>query len=208
MLCIVDYGSGNIAAIGNLCRREKIPYCVVNRPAELDQGTHYILPGVGAFDPTMETLESSGLLSALEDQVHGNGKPILGICVGMQLLANSSDEGTRPGLGWIPGKVGRIQDRYSVRTPHMGWNSIETIRGHPILDTVDQSKGFYFLHSYYFEPQTSDHILAFTDYGGKLPCVIGYNNTFGAQFHPEKSHSNGIRLISNFSRLESCYVHE
>ncbi len=203
MLCIINYGSGNIAAISNICRREKLPHFIADKPAELGQGTHFLLPGVGAFDPTMETLENSGMLVALEDEVHGKNKPVLGICVGMQLLADGSDEGERPGLGWIGGHVRRIDTRNLNRPPHlphMGWNSVDMAQQHPVLEGVDANHGFYFLHTYFFDAANKEDVLATVDYGGDLPCVVGHKRCVGAQFHPEKSHSNGIRLISNFAR--------
>jgi len=203
MFCIVDYGSGNIAAIVNICRREKIPHCVVSDARELSQGTHYLLPGVGAFDPTMETLQSSGMLAALADQVQGENKPIMGICVGMQLLAESSEEGERPGLGWIPGRVRLIDTRNlnePPHLPHMGWNDIHINVAHPLLEGVAPERGFYFLHSYFFDASNEEDIVATVDYGGRLPCMVARGNVVGAQFHPEKSHSNGIRLITNFAR--------
>lgn len=202
MLCIINYGSGNIAALANICRREKIAHSIVADPREVAQGTHFLLPGVGAFDPTMETLETSGLLAALQDEVHGKGKPILGICVGMQLLAEGSDEGDRPGLGWIPGRVRRIDIRNLNRPPHlphMGWNAISVSKTHDLMNGVDADRGFYFLHSYYFDASSADDILATVEYGDRLPCVVGRGRVLGAQFHPEKSHSNGIRLLSNFA---------
>jgi imidazole glycerol-phosphate synthase subunit HisH len=203
MLCIINYGSGNIAALANICRREKIEHCIVDDPREISQGTHFLLPGVGAFDPTMETLETSGLLAALEDEVQGKGKPIMGICVGMQLLAEGSDEGERRGLGWIPGRVRRIDTRKLNRPPHlphMGWNNISLRSAHPLLDGIDIERGFYFLHSYYFDALEDNDVLATVEYGENLPCVVARGRCFGAQFHPEKSHSNGIQLITNFTR--------
>lgn len=203
MLCIINYGSGNIAALANICRREKIDHCIVSDPREIAQGSHFLLPGVGAFDPTMETLESSGLLAALEEEVHGKGKPIMGICVGMQLLSEGSDEGERAGLGWIPGRVRRIDVRRLNRPPHlphMGWNNITLHSQHPLLEGVDAARGFYFLHSYYFDASEGGDVLATVEYGENLPCVIARGRCFGAQFHPEKSHGNGIRLITNFTR--------
>ena len=127
MLCIIDYGSGNVGAIANICERERIPYLITNDPARFAPATHFLLPGVGAFDPTIETLRGSGIVAALEDEVLARGKPIMGICVGMQLLANGSDEGQREGLGWIPGHVTRIDTQALNRPPHlphMGWNGI------------------------------------------------------------------------------------
>jgi len=204
MVCIINYGSGNVAALANVYRRERVPHLVANSPHDLRSGTHYILPGVGAFDPTMEMLERSGFRAALEEEVFGNKKPVLGICVGMHLLAEGSEEGTHPGLGWIGGYVRKI-DPSRLPTPpylpHMGWNSVQIKRSIPLLEGIDMERGFYFLHSYYFDANGSDAILATVEYGQELPCVVGKDNVFGAQFHPEKSHRNGVRLLVNFARL-------
>jgi glutamine amidotransferase len=201
MLCIIDYGSGNIGALANICKRERIPYMITNDPDRFGAATHFLLPGVGAFDPTIEILQGSGIVSTLETEVIVRGKPILGICVGMHLLANGSDEGVRDGLGWIPGRVTRIDTRTLNRPPHlphMGWNSIESAAEDPILHGIDLAQGFYFLHSYYFEARYPEDIVASVTYGSALPCIVRRGHIIGAQFHPEKSHANGIRLIKNF----------
>jgi glutamine amidotransferase len=205
MLRIIDYGSGNIAAIANICQREKIPYRIARQPDELADATHFLLPGVGAFDPTMETLESSGMIAALQAQVIERKKPLLGICVGMQLLADASEEGVRSGLGFIPGRVRRIDTgmlTHPPHLPHMGWNDIAPRATHPLLEGIDTQQGFYFLHSYFFDAASADHVVATVDYGAALPCIVARGNVVGAQFHPEKSHRNGIRLITNFARWQ------
>ena len=201
MLCIIDYGSGNVGAIANICERERIPYLITNDPARFETATHFLLPGVGAFDPTIDTLRRSGIVAALEAEVLGRGKPIMGICVGMHLLANGSDEGQREGLGWIPGHVTRIETTTLNRPPHlphMGWNGIAGDADDPLLASIDQERGFYFLHSYYFAECDPDDVVATVSYGGDLPCIVRRGHVIGAQFHPEKSHINGIRLIKNF----------
>lgn len=205
MLCIIDYGSGNVGAIANICERERIPYSITHDPSRFAEATHFLLPGVGAFDPTIEILRSSGIVSALETEVMENSKPIMGICVGMHLLANSSDEGRRDGLGWIPGRVTRIDPALLDRPPHlphMGWNSIDSLGDAPLLEGIDQVHGFYFLHSYYFDAADASDVVATVDYGGNLPCIVQRGHIIGAQFHPEKSHANGIRLIKNFVGAE------
>lgn len=200
-LCVINYGSGNLAAITNICEREHIPYYIADGPDDLAEATHFLLPGVGAFDPTIEILERSGILAKLEDQVQQRGKPILGICVGMHLLANGSDEGTRKGLGWIPGRV-RELDLTALEKPpylpHMGWNSIAGVQEDELLSGIDLGHGFYFLHSYFFAADSKENILATVSYGSEFPCIVRSGNVVGAQFHPEKSHANGVRLIKNF----------
>ena len=201
MLCIIKYGSGNIGAIANICDRERIPYLITDDPARFETATHFILPGVGAFDPTIETLRASGIMEALEAQVMGRRKPIMGICVGMHLLADGSDEGALEGLGWIPGHVTRIETGSLDRPPylpHMGWNAIEGCANDPLLKGVQLRQGFYFLHSYFFDARDESDVVARVKYGNDLPCIVRRDHVIGAQFHPEKSHSNGIRLIKNF----------
>lgn len=202
MLCIIDYGSGNVGAIANICERERIPHQITDDPEHFKSATHFLLPGVGAFDPTLETLHRSGIISALEAEVLGHGKPIMGICVGMHLLANGSGEGRRKGLGWIPGYVTRIETKalsHRPHLPHMGWNGIEGDPDDPLLTGIDLGRGFYFLHSYYFEARDESDVVARVQYGGHLPSIVRRGHIIGAQFHPEKSHSNGIRLIKNFA---------
>ena len=201
MLCIINYGSGNVAAIANICERERIPYLVTSDPARFEDATHFLLPGVGAFDPTIERLHRLSIVTALEAEVLGRGKPILGICVGMHLLANGSDEGQFEGLGWIPGHITRIDTKtlsHLPHLPHMGWNRIAGDADDPLLVGIDQEHGFYFLHSFYFAARDRDDIVATVSYGDDLPCIVRHGHIIGAQFHPEKSHFNGIRLIKNF----------
>ena len=204
MLCVIDYGSGNISAIVNICKREHIEHKVVSNPKELDACSHFLLPGVGAFDPTIEILEKSGLLMALEEQVMELKKPVLGICVGMQLLADSSEEGQRPGLGWISGNIRKIDVNKIEKPPylpHMGWNSLSIERPSKLLTSIDSEIGFYFLHSYYFDASYESDVVARVDFAGNIPCVVNRGNVFGTQFHPEKSHANGIQLIKNFIEI-------
>lgn len=204
MLCIIDYGSGNVGAIANICERERIPYLITHDPDRFEAATHFLLPGVGAFDPTVETLRNSGILSALKIEVMDRKKPIMGICVGMHLLAKDSDEGSREGLDWVSGHVAQIDTQTLDRSPHlphMGWNSIAGNVKDPLLKGIDLERGFYFLHSYYFDALDPRDVVATVTYGGRLPCIVRRGHIIGAQFHPEKSHSNGIRLIKNFVRV-------
>lgn len=202
MIGIVDYGSGNVGAISDIYKQQNIPH-VVSRDLSVLHGAHrYLLPGVGAFDSTMRALHEHGIADFLHDEVVGGGKMLLGICVGMQVLAHSSEEGQLPGLGLIPGRVRRIDDSRLTRPPrlpHMGWNSIERSRPSKLLDGIDQERGFYFLHSYCFVPDETAHSLATVTYGGTVHCVVAKENVFGIQFHPEKSHSNGVNVLRNFA---------
>jgi glutamine amidotransferase len=204
MIAIVDYGSGNVSAIADIFKRLKVPHTITRDHAELKIADRYVLPGVGAFDTTMRTLKDSGLIGILNDEVQGHGKKIMGVCVGMQILGDSSDEGVLPGLGWIPGHIRRI-DPSTInglpKLPHMGWNSVNIKSDSPLFEGVDPERGFYFLHSYYFDANNSESVFATVDYGNKLPCVVASGNVFGFQFHPEKSHSNGVAVFRNFSLL-------
>lgn len=204
MIAIVDYGSGNIKAIANIYRRLDVPTFVATTPAELRRASHIILPGVGAFDQAMQHLDASGLKEALNTRVLEDRVPFLGICVGMQLLARRSDEGREAGLGWIDADVRRFDaSRFAQPTklPHMGWNDVERVREHPLLDGMDADLGFYFLHSYHVECDRRDDVLAETEYGGRFHAAVNRANIHGVQFHPEKSHHNGVRLLQNFATL-------
>jgi imidazole glycerol-phosphate synthase subunit HisH len=204
MIAIVDYGSGNVAAIADIFKRLKVPHLITRDHAELRSADRYVLPGVGAFDTTMRTLKDSGLVGVLNDEVHGQGKKIMGVCVGMQILGNSSDEGVLPGLGWVPGHIRRIEAttlQSCPKLPHMGWSSIRLTENSPLFDGVDCEQGFYFLHSYYFDAADQANVMAAVNYGKDLPCAVVKGNVFGFQFHPEKSHANGISVFRNFSLL-------
>ena len=202
MIAIVDYGSGNIAAIENIYRRLKVPYVVTRDPAQLATAERFILPGVGAFDATMHHLHGAGIKAVLDEQVLGCRKKVMGICVGMQILADSSEEGTLPGLGWIAGRVRRIDTskiESGPRLPHMGWNSILPRGEIPIFQDVNYERGFYFLHSYFFDAAHDEDVAATVSYGSEMPCAVLRGNVVGMQFHPEKSHANGVAIFRNFA---------
>lgn len=202
MIAIVDYGSGNIAAIANIYKQLRIEHVVTRDPAQLEAAERYILPGVGAFDATMRNVEAAGIRTVLDEQVVGRRKKVLGICVGMQILASSSEEGRLPGLGWIPGHVRRIDTSELTsgpRLPHMGWNSIRPRGDVPIFRGVDCERGFYFLHRYFLDASHSEDVAATVSYGSEMPCAVLRHNVVGMQFHPEKSHSNGVAVFRNFA---------
>ena len=204
MIAIVDYGSGNVAAIADIFKRLKVPHAVTADHDALRAADRYILPGVGAFDTTMRHLIDSGLVAVLNEQVTVLHKKVLGICVGMQILAESSAEGLLPGLGWIPGRVRKIDTtllRNGPRLPHMGWNSVRTLGDAALFNGVDLARGFYFLHSYYFDASDRSTVQAVVDYGSELPCAVARDNVFGMQFHPEKSHANGVAVFRNFAAV-------
>lgn len=204
MITIIDYGSGNISAIGNIYEKLNIDYKIAKKPADILGSNKLFLPGVGAFDETMMLLESSGFRQAMDTEVLINKVPIIGICVGMQILGDSSEEGKLPGLGYIKGHVKQIDQsllKSKPSLPHMGWNSVTYKQRSPLFEEIDAQQGFYFLHSYYFECTNKSNILATTDYGHSFASAIMNDNVYGIQFHPEKSHSNGVTLLKNFANL-------
>lgn len=204
MITIVDYGSGNVRAIANIYERLNIDYRIADSPNSLENSSKIILPGVGAFDQTIGHLHESGLEPVLQNLVLEKLVPVLGICVGMQIMGDSSEEGKKAGLGWIKGTVRKF-DEYKLmdkpKIPHLGWNSVHAVNRLKLFEDIDEQKGFYFLHSYYFDPSDSENIMSQTVYGSKFASSIHKNNIYGVQFHPEKSHSNGIKLLKNFAEL-------
>jgi imidazole glycerol-phosphate synthase subunit HisH len=204
MIGIINYGSGNIFAIANLYKRLDIPFILTDNHIELRKVDKLILPGVGAFDETMQMFNSSGLKNLLDDLVLVEKKPILGVCVGMQIMGNSSDEGSLEGFGWIKGKIKKIDAtllNHKPYIPHMGWNEIQPKKPSVLFNDIDTARGFYFLHSYYFDCENQENSLASSYYGQEFSCVVNDENVYGVQFHPEKSHSNGIQIFKNFANL-------
>lgn len=204
MIKVLNYGSGNVSAITNIYKNLSIPCGVASRKEELAGATKLVLPGVGAFDQTMRLLEKSGMRDELDVLVLRKKIPVLGVCVGMQIMACGSDEGTETGLGWIDGHVRELStDNLNSKPylPHMGWNNIQPSKASPILDQVDFATGFYFLHSYCFECANPDNILATAEYGETFTAAVTSENVYGFQFHPEKSHRNGNHVFRNFAGI-------
>ncbi len=205
MIGIINYGSGNIQAVANIYKRVGISHKILNTKNDFDEVKKLILPGVGAFDSTMKVLNNSGLRDALDYHVLEKQKPVLGICVGMQIMSNGSEEGYEAGLGWIKGKVKKfdISKLYQKPfLPHMGWNTINPISNSALFHNIDNILGFYFVHSFYYETEKQKSILAQTHYGELFTSAINDRHIYGVQFHPEKSHINGITLLTNFSDIQ------
>jgi len=204
MIMIIDYGLGNIRAFVNVFERLNVGTKVARSPEDLRGASRLILPGVGAFDFAMTRLNRSGMRDTVEKLVIADKVPVLGICVGMQMLARSSEEGSLPGLGWIDAAVKKFDAAkipFKTRLPHMGWNTISPTRENALLDGFNDTSRFYFLHSYYFVCDNEADSMATTEYGIRFTSAANRGNVYGIQFHPEKSHSNGIRLLHNFARL-------
>ena len=202
MITLVDYGLGNIHAFANIYKRLGVSCSIARDAEELSRASSLILPGVGAFDWAMKRLEASGLRRTLDDLVLNQKRPVLGICVGMQMMANYSEEGSLPGLGWIPGEVKRFDENLlSPKTvlPHMGWNDVSP-KDHSLFANISDPR-FYFLHSYHFLPISLGHVLAEAEYGVSFAAAVCKNHIMGVQFHPEKSHHWGVQMLQNFAEL-------
>jgi imidazole glycerol-phosphate synthase subunit HisH len=200
MISIIDYGLGNVLAFRNVYEQLNVPVSVARSPADLAKSTKLILPGVGAFDRAMERFEASGMRGPVEELVFQQNVPVLGICVGMQMLAASSEEGKRAGLGWVDGTVRKFRD-HPLALPHMGWNDVKPAPAARLFLGLENGARFYFLHSYYFVCLDPKDVLAVSDYGGGFSCAVNRGNIFGVQFHPEKSHQCGGQLLRNFATL-------
>ena len=200
MMTIVDYGLGNVLALATVYKKLNVPVALAREASQLQAASKIILPGVGAFDHAIELLDASGMRQALDTKVRG-GTPVLGICVGMQMLGSASDEGRLPGLGWVEGRVRRFEVRNDYPLPHMGWNDVRAMRGEGLFTGLERDARFYFLHSYYFECTRPEDVLAVADYGGEFGCAVNAGTVYGVQFHPEKSHHFGTQVLKNFADL-------
>jgi glutamine amidotransferase len=204
VIYIVDYGLGNIRAFQNMYKRLGIEARTAKTPVELRAASKLILPGVGAFDHAMERLQSSGMREALDDMVLVRKVPVLGVCVGMQMLAKSSDEGSLDGLSWVSGRVrslGSLPGADKLPLPHMGWNDVQPRAGARLVVAAKDPLRFYFLHSFYFDCADGKDVAATTEYGSAFCCAVESGNVFGVQFHPEKSHHHGVSLLKRFVEL-------
>lgn len=218
MIALIDYGISNLRSVQKAFAHLGVDVTLIDTPDQLAQADRLILPGVGAFRAGMEGLRVRGLIEPIKQAVTA-GKPLIGICLGMQLLFEASDElGDTAGLGLLPGHVTRIkmQDalhsslitrhsplvtRHSLKIPHMGWNQLDLVRAHPLVNDVESGAYAYFVHSYAVYPEQRDIVIATTEYGGPFASIVGRDNICGLQFHPEKSQAVGLRLLQNFLEM-------
>lgn len=199
-ISLIDYGLGNLGSVANMLKRVGVESRRVSTPEEILDSERLLLPGVGAYDSGVAHLESLGLLDAIRSYAD-TGRPLLGICLGMQLLVDSSAEGQRPGLGLIAGRCERFAEAPGLRVPHMGWNHARALHDDPLVAGLDDESRFYFVHSYRVIPAAAEDALAETVYGGPFTSMIRRDNVMGAQFHPEKSHTFGMTILRNFAQL-------
>lgn len=203
MIGILDYGVGNLKAFKNVYSDLGVPNKVVQNAEDFVGVTHIILPGVGSFDYAMTSLNQSGLRETLDYLVLTKETPVLGVCIGMQMMGRSSEEGVQLGLGWLEAVSKKItlnldEDLVSLPLPHMGWNTIEVCQNNSLLDGIQPSEHFYFLHSYFLCCDDRNIIMAEVNYGSAITSLVRQRNIFGIQQHPEKSHDAGIQLLKNF----------
>jgi imidazole glycerol-phosphate synthase subunit HisH len=204
MIAIINYGLGNINAFFNVYKKLGIQLKIARTADDLSDVSKIILPGVGSFDEAMSKLNASGMRIEIDRLVLEEGIPLIGICVGMQMLAKSSEEGVLPGLGYFNAVVRKFDEstmKVKLNLPHMGWNDVIPVNGSALFRTMEDKPLFYFLHSYYFDCRDSENSIAKSDYGGEFVCAVKKNNIYGVQFHPEKSHQYGIQLLKNFSEI-------
>lgn len=203
MITIIDYGVGNIFAFQNVYKRLNIPTKIAKTVDDLKDVEKLILPGVGSFDYAMSQLNNSGMRERLDELVLVEKVPVIGICVGMQMMGNNSDEGQLEGLKWIDASIKKFDEskiKQRTKLPHMGWNDVKPIK-HKLFDGLQEEAVFYFLHSFYFECNNQKDILAVSDYGISFTSAANHGNVYGIQFHPEKSHHYGEQLLHNFAKL-------
>jgi glutamine amidotransferase len=211
MIVIIDYGMGNLGSIANMLKQIGAQAEVTNDPQKIESAERLILAGVGAFDQGMQRLNDLNLIPLMTRKALEDKTPFIGICLGMQLLSRRSEEGVLPGLGWLDAETLRFNFEASppvpglrspvrLRVPHMGWNEIQIQKQHPLLNDLGEEPRFYFVHGYYVNCLDSESILATTDYGLPFHSILGKGNVLGTQFHPEKSHRYGRRILENFVR--------
>ena len=204
MITIVDYGVGNIQAFVNIYKELGIPCFLAKTKDDLNNASKIILPGVGHFDFAMKKLTDSGMIEILNHKVLQEKTPVLGICVGMQMMAKNSDEGVLNGLGWFDAEVKKIDTtslQQKTLLPHMGWNSVKQVKKNIFFDQIENSEEFYFLHSFCMKCNNIDNVVATANYGEEFAAIVQKEQIIGIQCHPEKSHQVGIYFLHNFAKL-------
>lgn len=205
MITIIDYGVGNVKSIQNMLRKIGETSITTNKIEDIKKATKLILPGVGAFDYGMKTLKSTGLIDLLNQKILEEKTPVLGICLGAQMLGNSSEEGTEKGLGWVNMDIVKFDNSkmdQHLKIPHMGWNEIHSKKQSLLLDQLDNESRFYFVHTYHMKTNNAEDILTLSNHGYEFVSAVEHDNIFGVQFHPEKSHKYGMQLLTNFSKIQ------
>lgn len=201
MIAIIDYDVGNITAVANMLQRLGLRCLMTHKAEDVMEADRIILPGNGAFDECVKNLRSSALIPVIESRVLADGIPLLGICVGAQMLGHSSEEGDEPGLGWIDMTVHRFPDAETLPVPHMGWQEVLSKQsGNPLLSRLESAPRFYFVHSYFMSPKNPADLLLTASYGQEFAAAVARKNIAGVQFHPEKSHRFGKQLLEGFAK--------
>lgn len=205
-VAIINYGMGNLSSVRRAFEELGADPIIANHPSSLYEVNRVVLPGVGAFAEGMVHLRHGGWIDALNDVVTAQGKPLLGICLGMQMLATAGDEGgLTQGLGMIPGQVRRLEHLgCKLRIPHVGWNEVRYQKNDVLFEGIPDASDFYFVHSYAFVPQVDENLIAIVPYGGDVAAVVRRDHVFGCQFHPEKSSKAGRQLLKNFLSYSPC----
>jgi glutamine amidotransferase len=204
MITLIDYGVGNIFAFQNVYKRLDIPTKIAKTSQDLIDAKKLILPGVGSFDYAMTQLNATGMREKLDELVLEKKVPVIGICVGMQMMGNRSDEGKLEGLKWIDSEILKFDEnliQQRTKLPHMGWNDVAPINNHPLFIGLEKDAIFYFLHSFYFKCKNETESIATSEYGISFSSAVNRDNIYGIQFHPEKSHQYGEKLLYNFAKL-------
>lgn len=201
MISIVDYGMGNLGSVLNMFKKINVAARLVQNPDELNMAEKILLPGVGSFDKAMQKINENGFREILDRKALNEKIPVLGICLGMQLLTNESEEGTLPGLSWINASTKRFPKDMGLKVPHMGWNIVDLKEESLLTRNLDRESRFYFVHSYYVKVANPINSILSTKYGISFDSAIQKDNIYGAQFHPEKSHKFGMQLLKNFAAL-------
>lgn len=200
MISIIDYGLGNLMAFANIYKKLNIPLKIISDSSQLNEVEKIILPGVGSFDWAMKKLNQSEMIQKIDYLVTVKKIPVLGVCVGMQIMATKSEEGELDGLSWIEASVKKLDQTNNYPLPHMGWNNVNPLSDNcPLFEGLYDQAKFYFLHSYYFKENHTAQAISHTSYDRTFTSAVRNENIYGVQFHPEKSHSWGVRLLKNFA---------